>query len=373
MVLINKLINFVFCLFPIKNNKIIFECGRNRVDDNPLAVYRYIKSQCPKDFIVKFMVKKGTNIENLDVKDVCYYRTFYGLYCLATAKYWIRSQSLGSILKKKKEQIYIQMWHGSGGFKKMGNDITGKTEIVDHAKDWNCLIATDDFNKQVMCSSTGINPKIVKVLGSASSDILINYDENYVKNIKKKLKIDKNNKRIVLYAPTFRDEELNDSLYNLKIMKLGKIKDYIFLIRLHPLMGNKIKKRLPKNFINVCDYPDIADLMIISDVLITDYSGGTMFSYSILGRPIIFYPYDIKKYSKDRGFYFDYDTFVPGPIVYNEEEIFNLFNNSKKIFNKYNIDKVKIFSKKYNKLNDGHVCQSFVKLLKDNYFERYLK
>lgn len=372
--MIKSLINFFFYIFPVKNNKIMFECGRNRVDDNPLAIYRYIKNNCPKDFIVKFMVKKGTNIDNLDFKDVCYYRTFSGLYNLATSKYWIRSQSLGSVIKKKTNQIYIQMWHGPGGFKRMGNDITGETKIVDHAKDWDCLISTDEFNKKIMCSSTGISPKIVEVLGSASSDILVNYDEKYFHSIKKKLKIDFTNKKIILYAPTFRDDELNNLSIDLKFISLAKLKDYIFLIRLHPLMGDRLKNvNLPNNFINVCNYPDITDLMIISDALITDYSGGVLFHYTILKRPVIFYPYDIDKYSKDRGFYFDYSTFVPGPIVYNEKELFNLFNNSKNIFNKSNIDKIKKFSKKYNKLNDGKVCCRFVNLLKKKYFDKYLK
>lgn len=367
-----KMFNVIFGVFPINNKKIMFECGRNRVDDNPLAVYRYIKSNCKNEFKTKFLVKKGTDISSLEKKDVCYYRTLTGMYHLATSKYWIRSQSMGGILEKRKNQIYIQMWHGAGAIKKMGNDITGNKTILDHAKSWDYLIATDELNKKVMCSSTGFDEYKTIVLGSSTTDFLVNYTESDVNRIKEKIEIEKTKKKVILYAPTFRDDELGKEV-NLNIISLGKLKNYIFLVRLHPLMNSMIKDlNLPNNFINVCDYPDIHDLLIISDALITDYSG-VYFSYSVLKRPIIFYPYDYEKYLKDRGFYYDYKTFVPGPIVYNESQLYKLLSDSNNVFNENVVKRITDFSLKYNKLDDGKVCERFVKLLKEGYFIDNLK
>lgn len=367
MKLLRKLINLFFKIFRVKQNKIMLECGRGRVDDNPYAVYKYIKKYNSDDFDLKFMVKKGTDISMLDKKDVCYYRTFLGLYHLSTSKYWIRSQSIGSILDKKENQIYIQTWHGQGIGKKMGNDITGEKKLLDHAKEWDYLIASDEENKKVMCSSTGFDIRKSIVLGSPVSDYMHNHTKQDILRIKKEIGIEKTKKKIVLYAPTFRDENLGKD-FKLKIMSLKNIKDYIFLIRLHPLMNNRLSElKLPENFINVSLYPDIQDLNLVSDVMITDYSSA-YYTFILLNKPVIFYAYDLEEYEKTRGFYFDYKAFVPGPIIYNEEDLLKILENDEKIYTKTNYQKIKNFNKKFNSYNDGNACKRLVEKIKDNYF-----
>ena len=361
----------IFGLFPINNKKIMLECGRNRVDDNPFAIYKYIKKNNITEFNVKFLVKKGTDTSMLDKKDVCYYRTIKGLYHLATSKYWIRSQSIGGIIEKRKKQIYIQTWHGCGIGKKMGNDITGETTILEHAKPWDFLIATDEENKKIMCSSTGIDEKIAIILGGATTDFIVNHTNEDVKRIKKEVGISKTNKKIVLYAPTFRDDELGKKV-SLKINSLASLKDYIFLIRLHPLMNNQIKDvKLPKNFINVCDYPDVQDLLIISDILISDYSS-IFFNFAILERPMIFYTYDYDEYMSTRGFYLEYKKDVPGDIVYSEKELFELLK-TKEFNSEKNKNKIKKFNERFNNYHDGHVCERIIKLLQENYFDKHIE
>ena len=365
-----KILNILINILPIYKNKILFQSGRNKVDCSPYAIYKYIKDNKIDNFKCIWLVEKNTDVSMLPKKDYCYYNSIKGVYHQATAKYWIRSQSLGG-LKKRKKQIYIQMWHGAGALKKSGYDCLPEeqrpTKPIEHVRDWDYFIATDEENAKAIISSTNYQGKLL-ILGNADTDYIINATPNQKLSVLKELKIENNKKKIILYAPTFRDNELNENVekYNLPINILKELKDYIVLVRLHPLMNKIVKKlELPPNFINVGYYSNINNLYLITDILITDYSS-IIFPFSVLNKPIIFYPYDYDKYIKLRGdFYLDYKK-LPGPICYTEEELLQSVLSLKK--SKYK-EKLNNFNKKYNYLNDGHVCEKFVNMLKNKEFK----
>lgn len=366
------ILNFLFKIFPIKN-KIVFECGRGLIDGNPKSVYEYMKEIKQKKYKLIWLVEKGTDVSMLDKKDYIYYKNPRAYYHLATAKYWIRSQSLGSIIKKRKGQIYIQLWHGNGALKKMGYDVTNDSKRIpmEHVKDWDYYIASDDLDAECIKTSTGFK-KNIEVLGMACMDstLELEKDANKKQKILKQLGVTNKNKKIILYAPTFRDFDLDENnVIDIPIKKLAELNEYIILIRLHPLVRNKIDNNLFKNsnFINACNYPDASDLLPISDVLITDYSS-IFYQYSPLNKPIVFYPYDYDKYKKLRGgFYIDYEKDLPGPICKTEKELYTTIKNIDEVYRKYE-PMLKKFNKKYSKLSDGMACKRFVdKLMNDEF------
>ena len=104
---ISMILNFIFSFSKINCRKIIFETGNGKVEGNPYAIYAYIKQFCPNDFHTIWFVKPGTDISKLDKQDVVYYRTWRYFRELSSAKFWIRSQSIGSLLKKKQNQIRL--------------------------------------------------------------------------------------------------------------------------------------------------------------------------------------------------------------------------------------------------------------------------
>ncbi len=365
-----NIINFVFSFTKIKDNKIVFESGRDKIEGNPYAIYSYIKENCPNDFLMYWLISKETNFSMIDKKECAFYRTFTYLYHLSTAKYIIRSQSTGSILKKRSGQIYIQTWHGALNLKKCGYDITDdkNREPMEHVKDWDYFIASDRYCAKAIRTSTGYQKPIIS-LGQARTDELVNFDSSRVKEIKEKLRIDTTkNKTIVLYAPTFRERNIDDQQFELPIETLKNNDQILLLIRLHPLVSKFMDEhRLGDNMINVSGYPEILDLLLISDVLVTDYSS-SIFDYVLLKRPIIFYAYDFEQYMAERnGFYIDYKTDLPGPIAYNENELNDLVKNVDNIINDYS-EKLNKFNEKYNYLNDGNVCERFVYELKNGTF-----
>lgn len=370
--IISFFLNKLFAIFPIVPNKIVFESGRDLIDGNAKAIYNYIKKNNINNYRTIWLVTKSTDVSDIDTNDYAYYKTLKGLYHLSTAKYLLKNQSIGEIITKKKGQIYIQLFHGNGVMKKQGYDVNEATErpVVSHAKEWDYYIANDENDEKTIRSATGYNGKI-EILGMAAVDTVINdcNDEQKKQNVLKHLNIN-NSKKNVLYAPTFRDYDLDKNIINIPIKELSKLKDYNIIIRLHPLVRTKIDKSLFNldNFINGCNYPDVSDILAITDILITDYSS-VFYEYMPKNSPIIFYPYDYDKYVALRGgFYVDYKKELPGPICYTEKELLNVIKKIDEIYPQY-IEKRRKFNKKYNNLSDGKASERLVNNLINNKFK----
>lgn len=370
--IISFFLNKLFAIFPIVPNKIVFESGRDLIDGNAKAIYNYIKKNDINNYRTIWLVTKSTDVSDIDTSDYAYYKTLKGLYHLSTAKYLLKNQSIGEIITKKKEQIYIQLFHGNGVMKKQGYDVNEATErpVVSHAKEWDYYIANDENDEKTIRSATGYNGKI-EILGMAAVDTVINNcnDEQKKQNVLKHLNIN-NSKKNILYAPTFRDYDLDKNIINIPIKELSKLKDYNIIIRLHPLVRTKIDKSLFNldNFINGCNYPDVSDILAITDILITDYSS-VFYEYMPKNSPIIFYPYDYDKYVALRGgFYVDYKKELPGPICYTEKELLNVIKKIDEIYPQY-IEKRRKFNKKYNNLSDGKASERLVNNLINNKFK----
>ena len=164
----------------------------------------------------------------------------------------------------------------------------------------------------------------------------------------------------MFYLPTFRDNQHTSGVgytYQLEIdfkRLMDKFSnEYIILFRPHYFIANKIDLSEYKGFVyNVCDYDEINDLYIVSDMIITDYSS-VFFDFANLKRPMIFFMYDIEEYkNKLRDFYIDLDE-LPGPITVNNDELIDVIENIEKYNKKYK-SKYEEFNKKYNYLDDGN-------------------
>ena len=140
-------------------------------------------------------------------------------------------------------------------------------------------------------------------------------------------------KKIILYAPTFRDESKFNNVFDyLNLNKFNEVfsDEYVLALRLHPKIKNFYQDDISSRgqYVDVSDFESEQELMLISDILITDYSS-IMIEYAILNRPIIFFTYDLDSYlANERGFYYDFKTTVPGPIVYTSDELIDLIVNA---------------------------------------------
>ena len=188
-------------------------------------------------------------------------------------------------------------------------------------------------------------------------------------DIKENLKIP-TDKKIILYAPTWRDDDyFKVGQYKFTFQfELDKMKErfgdeFVLLTRMHYLVAENFDFTAYGDFVkDVSSYPDIADLYLVSDILITDYSS-VFFDYAGLNRPIIFYMYDIEDYrDRLRGFYFDIEKDAPGPIVENEKDLFDAIDYALKNGHA-SPEAFKNFHDRFCYLEDGKATERVVKRL----------
>ncbi len=147
---------------------------------------------------------------------------------------------------------------------------------------------------------------------------------------------------------------------NIEKLKSELGDDYFLLLRLHPHVADKFSlSDKNQDFVyNFSDYPDLNGLLLVSDILITDYSS-IFYEYSLLDKPMIFYPYDLELYQKHvRGFYFDYVKFVPGPVVFNTEGIINVLKTGD-----FPMDSIDRFKKKSFTFYDGKSTERVINIV----------
>src|SRR5690606_34511052 len=126
-------------------------------------------------------------------------------------------------------------------------------------------------------------------------------------------------KRVILYAPTWRDYDRKNAMVKLDLAKAREAlgADHELLVRGHPMQA---MPAVPEIAHDVTTYPDISDLLLIADVLVTDYSS-VMADFAVTGRPIIVYGYDMAKYATKRGLYLDLPEIAPGPVLSTSAEV----------------------------------------------------
>ncbi|BBL62181.1 hypothetical protein MARBORIA2_08770 [Methanobrevibacter arboriphilus] len=388
------IIFFYKVLFNILSTKniIMFESGNGRnYTGNPKYIYEYLINNSNYEYNDKF--KYVWSVKDTKIKipgnpiKVKKNRLKYLYYTIISA-YWIFDARHPEYLLKKSKCKYIQTWHGTP-LKKLGLDIENlnmggktnidiyKSEIKNNAKIWDYLIAQNDFSIDAFKTAFNFKGEFLKV-GYPRNDILINKkeDKDFILKIKDDLGIlnpETKNKKIILYAPTWRDNEFyNNEIYkfasqmDFDLLKKELSDEYIMIIKYHYLVQEKIDWNKYSDFIKVADEKwDIQELYLISDMLITDYSS-VMFDYALLQRPIIFYTYDLEFYKESlRGFYFDIIEEVPGPIIKNNQELSKYLKNFN--LNEYFLDyrnKYSKFTRKYNQYDDGNASKKVSDIIK---------
>lgn len=356
--------------------------------DSPKAIYLYLLNndkykeykfvwtfKDPEDY--KFLKEnKNTNIVKQGTRE---YEK-----CMQKAKYWFLNYRVADHIYPKKDQVYVQCWHGTP-LKKLGYDIDKTDNALNtlkelrykyniDAKKFKYMLspskfATEKFITAFNLKELGKEDCIIEE-GYPRNDFLYNYTEIDIENIKKKLNIENTDKKIILYAPTWRDNQHQAGIgytykteVNFEKMQKELGQDYIILFRAHYFVSNSFDFERHKGFIyDVSKVDDINELYIISDMLITDYSS-VFFDYANLKRPIIFYMYDFEQYKNNiRGFYIALKE-LPGSITKTEDE---LIKEIKKMNNNFTYNKIyEEFNKKCNYLDDGKATERVInKILK---------
>jgi len=351
--------------------------------DSPKALYNYfINNEKYKDYQYvwafkdadkhKFLEKnKNTQVINIKSKEFFKY--------LGKAKYWIFNYKIADYLFPKKNQIFVQCWHGTP-LKRLGCDLEYFNNAMNsiseirkryhiEASKFSYFLSPSKFASEKFITAWDLDKinktDIILEKGYPRNDFLINYTNSDIERIKKDLNIQDTNKKILLYAPTYRDNQHEAGVgytYDTKV-DFDKLKEklsdeYIILFRAHWLVAQNFDFEKYKDFvIDVSNYDDINELYVIADMLITDYSS-VFFDYANLKKPMIFYMYDLEDYRDDiRGFYLDIEE-LPGNIIQKEVDLINEIKTLSVNF-EYN-DKYKKFNDKFNYLDDGKASERVI-------------
>jgi len=298
----------------------------------------------------------------------------------SSAKVWISNQRMPQLyengLFKKKDQYYIQTWHGSLGIKKCEQSVEDKNtwwcnwSKVD-SKYIDCLTSNSKFLTNLYNKDFYYNGKICEY-GNPRNDIFFLktlQKENIRIKVCNKLSIPYN-KKIVLYAPTFRNSDYNnknfsiyeiDNMENILLALKNKFgTDWIYAIRLHPNISNIYFSNLQNSneFINASLYTDMQELLIAADVLITDYSS-CIYDFILTKKPAFIYARDLELYNNSTGLYYSlFET--PFSISENSDQLINCINNFNQIEYSKKVDN---FINKMGCIDKGTASKSVVSLI----------
>lgn len=312
-------------------NIALFVCyGGRRYDDSTKVMYEYLitndkykQIKCIWAFVEPNKFKK-LNLNSVKIDSLKYY------IIAMKAGYWFTNSSIERGLNfKKKDTKYIIFQHGTVGIKKIGKHINLKNKSfkTKNKEKIDYFFIQGRKEKKILSDALEIDESKIFNTGLPRNDELVNINTNKVIECKYKLHIPKDRK-VILYAPTFR-EFYKDNKFNsimkcpfdfLKLQKaLGN--EYIFLVTAHYEIANLLN--IPKNsefVINAFDYPYINDLMIASDILISDYSS-IIFDYSILEKPIFCYGFDYDIYIKNRSMYQDINNLFSHRVIKTQDDL----------------------------------------------------
>jgi len=363
------------CL-PVKKRLIMFESYLGKqYSCNPRAIYEYMKETHP-NYHMFWSVDKGS-VRFFQEKGIPYIKRFSlkWLIYMARAEYWITNSRMPLWLTKPKHTVYVQTWHGTP-LKKLALDMNEvhmpgtntekyKKNFTKESAKWDFLLSPNAYSTEIFRRAFDFHKTIIES-GYPRNDYLYNYKREDVEKIKKQLNLPLD-KKVILYAPTWRDNQfyqVGKYKFNLRLdldlmkEKLGE--EYILLLRMHYLVAESLDLSRYEGFaFDVSKVQDIRELYVISDMLITDYSS-VFFDYANLKRPMLFYVYDIDEYRDVlRGFYFDIEKEAPGPLVYSTEEIIEKVNKLKNNDESIN-EAINRFYKKFCYLDDGEATKRVV-------------
>lgn len=302
-------------IFPIYNNRIIlYSFNGKQYSCNPRRITEYMLCHAPNDYEIIWAFKNPEKFKDLvpnNVKRVRY-RSFMYYFYAKTAKVVVFNVQGYGELAKRKGQTFIQTWHASNGYKKVGVYLTGirrRLNLLGHRDYSYVMCGSRNMEKQRIRGSMKFNGPVIE--GTPRMDSLIEKDLIGIDTkVYSWLQIP-SSKKILLYAPTWRDNR-NENDYGLEYESLKNSLEerfggsWVIAVRLHPNVYKKIDVTSPYVF-DVTEYPDMEDLMYVAEAMISDYSS-CIWDFSFTYKPCFLLCTDLEKYDFSRSFDLPIDT-----------------------------------------------------------------
>lgn len=320
---------------PNKHLIVFSSFGGRKFDDSPKAIYEAMLCDRRFDqfnFVWAFMHPDDYTLprgEKIRTDTFTYYKT------LLKARCWITNSTMERGLDfKGKHTFYYNSWHGTP-IKRMGKDISKGNKSFSSKRRSCCpydvFLTQSQFDAEIFERSFCIPHHVIQTIGLPRNDELAHYNEEKVQQIKVQLNLPID-KKIILYAPTFREYIKDDNSNCVMALPVNFTEwkrvlgdDYILLLRAHYEVVKMMDVDDDDFVHNVSTYPNLNELMIVSDMLISDYSS-ILFDYAIMGKPMLCFTFDYDEYAAKRGMYFDIRDWLP--FATHERELLELITTT---------------------------------------------
>lgn len=356
---------------------VVFESFHGKqFSDSPRAIYEYMLEHKPEYKLVWSADRR--HVKYFEEKGIPHVRRFSAnwLLLMTRAGYWVTNARLPLWIPKPDGTEYIQTWHGTP-LKRLAADMEEvhmpgtntekyKENFVFEASKWDYLVSPNAYSSKIFRRAFQFDRDVIES-GYPRNDYL--YQHNHpesINQIKEQIGID-TDKKVILYAPTWRDNQFyRKGKYKFDLeLDLDKLQaafgdTHVIILRMHYLVAENLDISAYEGFVYDCSsYEDIRDLYLISDYLITDYSS-VFFDYANLRRPMLFFVYDIDDYRDNlRGFYFDFEAKAPGPLTKTTDGLIKEIQEIEK--NGFVPDELyNAFIERFCYLEDGHASKRVV-------------
>ncbi|MEK5498925.1 CDP-glycerol glycerophosphotransferase family protein [Bacillus sp. FSL M8-0077] len=352
----------LFCILPVKQNKITFASdSRTDLSGNFEFVYQELLNR-DETFDFQFFLKESINTK----KSIAEYVQM--AYHFATSRQILIDDFYPIIypLKIRKNADLVQLWHAVGAFKTFGYSRIGlpggPSPTSKNHRNYTKVIVSSDHIRKHYAEGFGVDIENVIATGIPRTDFF--FDEAKKAEVRSSLYEEYpflKGKKVILFAPTFRGNGQQSAHYPFEVLNYDQLyqelnNEYIFLFKIHPFVKNQINipYQYSEFFYDFSDFREINELLLIADVLITDYSS-VCFEFALLQKPMIFFSYDVDEYIRTRDFYYEYFSFIPGPLARTCRELVSIVKN-----NQYEFEKLDSFVQYFFDELDGQSSKRVV-------------
>jgi CDP-glycerol glycerophosphotransferase len=290
---------------------------------------------------------------------------------MAQARYVVANDHFPDWFVRRADQTCLQTWHGTP-LKRLGFDVSeslGRTRRFERrweeqVGNWQYVLSPNRFTTPILRRAYAIEGELLE-LGYPRNDVLAGAQDGRRAALRQRLGLPEE-ARVVLYAPTYRDQVRDDrGRYRLEpALDLERLRaavgdDTVVLFRKHHYIVDPVPATADGFVRDVSDFPDGTELMLAADVLLTDYSS-MMFDFANSSRPMLFFTYDLARYEDEiRGFYFDFEAEAPGPLLATTDAVGEALRELDAVTATY-ADRYRAFAARYCEFDDGHAAARVV-------------
>lgn len=344
---------------------VLFDSWRGTYSDNPRAISEALHERRPD--LAQVWVANADS-QPPPWADTCPPTGFAYLATLGRASHVVTNIEMPGYYRKPRGARYLQTWHGTP-LKRIALDIPDGTPVVvenrrffgrlrrDVGK-WDALISPNPFSTAIFRRAFDYEGRVLET-GYPRNDLLRSPAAPEVRRAVRARFHLQDDTRAVLYAPTWRDSRSFDLHLDLAALARRLGDTHALLLRAHPHSTVEWDGPSGMSAIDVSGHSDIRELYLAADVLVTDYSSA-MFDFAVTGKPMLFFTYDLDEYRDvTRGFYFDFESEAPGPLLSTTDEVADALEDLEAVSARYD-SAYAAFCDRFCALEDGAATERVI-------------